>query len=322
MKISIIIPVYNAEETLERCLNSVILQKDVSIEIICINDGSKDNSLKILKEYEEKYDNIVVINQDNKGVSEARNAGLEIAKGDYIMFVDADDYLLENSLSTIDLSKELDLYKFGFAFLDNKVYSETKYEDKKICLNDNNFGEVFANILNNVDENMVWGQLFKRELLNNVRFDKKFFYGEDILFNSYVLAKVKTIKYISSVIYYYERRDNSVTKNFSYESIKNKILNLTYIFVEMQENISKYTKQIQIKSMIEIVPQIIIISHKNFDFIYDNQFIEEVFKNISMKDIPVVRYKMAYYLLQKKEKLAFKIYSRIFLILKKIKNRT
>ncbi|MBO5398561.1 MAG: glycosyltransferase [Clostridia bacterium] len=322
MRISIIIPVYNAEETLERCLNSVILQKDVSTEIICINDGSKDNSLKILKEYETKYDNIVVINQDNKGVSEARNAGLEIAKGDYIMFVDADDYLLENSLSTIDLSENLDLYKFGFAFLDNKVYSETKYEDKKICLNDNNFGEVFANILNNVDENMVWGQLFKRELLDNVRFNKKYFFGEDILFNAYVLTNVKTIRYISSIIYYYERRDNSVTKNLSYESIKNKILNLTYMFSEMQEKIGKYEKQIQIKSMIEIVPQIIMIHNKNIDFIYDNKFMCEAFKNVSVKDIPVRRYRIPFLLLKNKRKIIFKIYSKFYILAKKIKNRS
>lgn len=322
MKISIIIPVYNAEETLERCLNSVLSQKDVSTEIICINDGSKDNSLKILKEYEEKYDNIVVINQDNKGVSEARNAGLEIAQGDYIMFVDADDYLLENSLSTIDLSEELDLYKFGFAFSNNNVYSETKYEDRKICLNDNNFGEVFANILNNVDENMVWGQLFKREILSNVRFDKKYFFGEDILFNAYALRNVNTIRYINSIIYYYERRDNSVTKNYTYESIKAKIVNLSDIFAEMADKFSKYTKQIQIKSMIEIVPQIIMISHKNLDFIYDHQFMCEALKNVFAKDIPIRRYRIPFLLLKNKRKIIFKIYSKLYILAKKIKNRT
>ena len=95
--LSVIIPVYNVEPYLEQCLDSVINQTYKNLEIICINDGSTDNSLKILEKYQKKDNRIKLINQKNKGLSEARNAGLDVAKGEYIAFVDSDDYLELNA---------------------------------------------------------------------------------------------------------------------------------------------------------------------------------------------------------------------------------
>ena len=95
--LSVIIPVYNVEPYLEQCLDSVINQTYKNLEIICINDGSSDNSLKILEKYQKKDSRIKLINQKNKGLSEARNAGLDVAKGEYIAFVDSDDYLELNA---------------------------------------------------------------------------------------------------------------------------------------------------------------------------------------------------------------------------------
>jgi len=92
MKISVIIPIYNMGEYLEECLDSVVRQTLIEIEIICINDGSTDHSLSILKKYEKKYDNIVIVDQKNMGVAAARNKGLDIAKGEYVNFMDPDDY--------------------------------------------------------------------------------------------------------------------------------------------------------------------------------------------------------------------------------------
>ena len=91
MKLSIIIPVYNVEKYLPKCLDSILNQSFKDFEIICINDGSSDNSLKILEEYKDKR--IIIINKENAGSGVARNAGLEIAKGEYIFFVDGDDWL-------------------------------------------------------------------------------------------------------------------------------------------------------------------------------------------------------------------------------------
>ena len=123
-KISVIVPVYNVEKYLKRCLNSLVNQTYTNIEIICVNDGSKDNSLNILNEYAQKDNRIVVISQENQGQGIARNKGLEIAKGDYIGFIDPDDFidvaietggivLIKNSLK--DIVKALSIAKKTFA---------------------------------------------------------------------------------------------------------------------------------------------------------------------------------------------------------------
>jgi len=96
--ISIIIPVYNCENYIEDCIKSLLLQKKISTEIIFINDGSTDNSKSIIEKYKKQYDNIVLINQENQGAATARNRGIEIASGTYILFVDADDIVIEDSL--------------------------------------------------------------------------------------------------------------------------------------------------------------------------------------------------------------------------------
>ncbi len=93
VKISVIIPIYNSEKYLSECLESIINQTFKDIEIICINDGSKDNSLNILNEYLKKDNRIIIVNQKNSGVSSARNKGIRLSTGDFISFIDSDDYL-------------------------------------------------------------------------------------------------------------------------------------------------------------------------------------------------------------------------------------
>ena len=100
-KISVIVPVYNVEKYLSECLDSVLSQDEKDIEVICVNDGSTDKSLEILKEYKEKDDRIIIVTQDNKGLAEARNSGLNVAKGEYIFFLDSDDKMREGTLSKL-----------------------------------------------------------------------------------------------------------------------------------------------------------------------------------------------------------------------------
>ena len=114
MKLSLIIPVYNVEKYLEECLDSVIMQIIVDMEIILIDDGSKDNSGKICDKYAEKYNFIKVVHKKNEGVSVARNTGIKMAQGNYIFFLDSDDMLAPNILKKIeeDVKSELDLYSY------------------------------------------------------------------------------------------------------------------------------------------------------------------------------------------------------------------
>lgn len=144
MKISIIIPVYNIEQHLEECLDSVIKQTLPEKEIICINDGSTDDSLMILKRYQNRYDNIIVIDQMNMGVAKARNKGLEIANGEYAAFMDPDDYYPENDIleNLYKLAKEHDVRICGgsLLMLQNEkqitefddFHNKLKFEENKI----------------------------------------------------------------------------------------------------------------------------------------------------------------------------------------------
>ncbi len=151
-KISIIVPVYNVEKYLRKCLDSLVNQTLNDIEIICINDGSKDSSLNILNEYAQKDSRIRLINQDNLGVSAARNAGLAVAKGEYVMFVDSDDYL---ELQTCELAYnkilelDADLLVFDYTKLYNSHKEEslfTKNFSNNECFLFNESPEVFYNI--------------------------------------------------------------------------------------------------------------------------------------------------------------------------------
>ena len=100
-KVSIIVPAYNAEKNIEQCINSIENQTYKDIEIIIINDGSKDNTQKISENLKKIYKNIIVVNQENKGVSQSRNTGIDKATGEYIMFVDSDDFIEKNMIETI-----------------------------------------------------------------------------------------------------------------------------------------------------------------------------------------------------------------------------
>lgn len=113
-KVSIIVPVYNASEYLSRCIESILNQGDPSFELIIVDDGSTDTSLAIARHYEQIDSRILVIHQTNSGASAARNAGLDCAEGDWILFVDADDWILPNSLACITESPDSDLIFFGF----------------------------------------------------------------------------------------------------------------------------------------------------------------------------------------------------------------
>ena len=124
MKVSVIIPVYNVEKYLEECLDSVVNQTLKEIEIICINDGSIDNSVKILEKYRDKYSNIKVINQKNLGVGRARNVGVKLAKGEYIFFLDSDDYIEVDALEKCYI--EAKQHRLDVVLIDSKSYVKLK----------------------------------------------------------------------------------------------------------------------------------------------------------------------------------------------------
>ena len=185
--ISIIIPVYNAEKFIKRCLDSIINQTYKNIEVICINDGSTDNSLKILKEYEKKYFFIRVYNQKNCGSGKTRNRGIDLSKGNYITFVDADDYIEKDYISKF-ISK---YYNMDIVICGYKKYDENmNFLIKKIPSDSDIDYFKFSS---------TCCKLYNKKFLqkNNIRFsDRKI--GEDVFFTlkCYSLTcRVNKVKY-------------------------------------------------------------------------------------------------------------------------------
>ncbi|MBU8883071.1 glycosyltransferase [Kaistella sp. DKR-2] len=184
MKVSIIIPVYNASKYLAECLESVLVQTFTDIEMICINDGSTDDSLEILKEFQNRDSRIVIIDQKNKGVSAARNAGLEVAKGEYICFLDSDDFLVKDALSRIEYSSNYDLIINDFSY----------YTDGNLVRINNRQGNWKAKEL--LPKYLLWdvklrlgSYLVKKTIVerNDISFRSGTAYGEDWEFNTLIL---------------------------------------------------------------------------------------------------------------------------------------
>lgn len=220
MFISFIVPVYNVEKYLPECLDS-LLDQDIpkeDYEIICVNDGSTDGSMSILQNYAQKYSNIRIIDQENGGICVARNTGVDAARGEYIWFVDSDDFIQRNCLGDLKRLAEktqCDRVSFG-------VYSfrEMLSEEE---LNEVKQGRLLTNTgLNNI---AVWNNLFR--LLHLKKYDLRFHpelrYAEDgIYMFEFSLVDHVEVQY-KNVCYYYRLRAKSLTTANTYADMKNKI---------------------------------------------------------------------------------------------------
>lgn len=229
--VSIIIPIYNTGKYLQRCLDSIIHQSLLDIEIICINDSSTDNSLEILKEYAEKDDRIKLIDfKENKGVSVARNAGIDIAKGEYLSFVDSDDCIdlkFYEKLYNKAIEGSADIVKGNLRYIDenNKTLNDFKNLNDKIRENKFNFNCNFSSAI------------YKASLIksNQIVFQPDISCGEDRLFQIMALLNSNKIEIIDDVYYNYIRHTNSLTTNNNdiYKKSKDRIAVLTLILREL-----------------------------------------------------------------------------------------
>ena len=208
-KISVIIPIYNVEKYLRRCLDSVGKQSFKDIEIICINDGSPDNCLKILDEYAARDKRIVVINKKNAGVSAARNDGIKIAHGKYIHFLDADDFIDSDyyqKMYDAAIKNSADIVCSGFV-TNTKYARDLKYTYDFVA------DDLNAKIRRSYafTDGYVWRYLFDRRFLvkNKLLFDTKMISQEDVIFVLNAIAVSNRISFVSGTYYHYMFNDMS-----------------------------------------------------------------------------------------------------------------
>ena len=217
--ISIIIPIYNKEKTLSRCIDSVLHQSYAleSMEIICVNDGSLDRSTELLKKYERK--GVIVINNDkNLGVSRTRNIGIKRATGRYILFLDADDYISENTIHDIivffdEIKEEVDIVTYNIYTVNGRKINQGKRGIKytKNCIIDLRENPDFSQTTMNI--------CIKNNM--NIFFDENFSLAEDQLFNTNVVKAKAKIGWCATAAYYYDRdHSTSPSANITYYSLE------------------------------------------------------------------------------------------------------
>lgn len=243
-KVSIIVPVYNVENYLHNCLSSISNQTFKNIEIICINDGSTDNSSEILEEYAKNDQRISIITQKNGGLGFARNIGMEHAKGKYILFIDSDDFIeltaVEKSYNNIvSNNSDLAIFKFSRFDEDNITYSQTGFPL------DNEFGDINYNMFTFNYKDIkrfvlntsfsTWSKIYRKDFLE--KFDSNFQVGiayEDVLFHVKSLLNASSISFIPYFLYNYRISNSS--------SIMNNKSNIGDIF-KVCDDVEKYLKK-------------------------------------------------------------------------------
>ncbi len=241
--VSFIVPVYNVEKYLSRCLDSLVKQSGADFEILCVNDGATDTSPEILKEYEMRYPSLIrVLNKENGGLSDARNFGLERAKGEIIAFVDSDDYLREDYLSLCipKMQKEgLDLLLTDF-YYDYDSGKRIPVKARKGLSEDGKKEALLA-------APMAWMRLYRRSLLEKVRFVKGIYY-EDLEMTPEMILLAEKVGFLDESVYYYYQREGSImrqdTFNKKFLDIF-KVLDRVYQKFEEKGALEEYHKEIE-----------------------------------------------------------------------------
>lgn len=218
--VSIVIPIYNVEKYLRRCLDSVIKQNtDLEYEIICINDGSKDACAEILSEYAKLYKNLKVIHKENTGLSDTRNIGVDLAQGEYIMFVDSDDFISENTIEEVykyAKAHNSDVLIFDFARYIENIHGYQINTFPNICnrYRENSFNvETADSFVYRFVPVSAWAKLYKRELIKDIKFEKGLHY-EDVPYWSLVYTSAKRVNYLNKFFYFYTlNRQDAIMSN-------------------------------------------------------------------------------------------------------------
>lgn len=292
-KVSVIVPIYNAEIYIDKCIQSIINQTLKDIEIILVDDGSTDKSVEISNKYAENDKRIKVIKKKNKGASSARNYGISVATGDFITFVDSDDFIEKDMLESLyseAIDNKCDVILSGIKIVKD---SNIEYEfttDSKIYTKQEVF-KLFYFDKEPFSPNYACGKLIKRSVCNKVKFREDIFLMEDALFSMELFINCSNnIMFLKKYLYNYVQRDGSASKHFSKKRIT------SFYALEELLNLAKGIDSKYEKSFLKVYSKLILsILQDIISFDFQNNK-EEYFKisrslnkhyidNIRSKDI-------------------------------------
>ena len=305
--LSIIIPIYNSEKSIERLITSVKEQKiNLNYEIIIINDGSTDSSETICQKIERQYSDVIYKRINNSGVSAARNLGIKLSKGKYIMFADSDDYYTSEGMNNIleKLEDDIDLiitsYKrinangkdYKIKRMNNKIYEKEE------------FGTLIEKAQNNNMFNQIWNKIYRKDIIenNNIVFEDNMLLGEDYRFNLKYIQYTKRVKVVDRVMYNYINSDTGLNLRYTTERLEINLENLK-ILKEFFEKNNYNMDYIENKYFITIISGINnICKNEQKKFIKEN--LKKLCNNIEIKQILLktnkIRSQILYYILDKK----------------------
>lgn len=288
--ISVIVPIFNAEKYLHRCIKRILAQDYTDYELLLIDDGSTDNSGTICDEYAIKDNRIRVFHKENGGVSSARNWGLDNAIGEYIMFVDSDDYMLPGMLevmvSTLK-AKSADLVVCGTTETGGGYWRPIADVDYSI----NQLKENFVSLLHTELLSPPWNKIYKKEIIGSNRFCEDISFGEDLLFNIQYLEKCENISFIKESPFYHEKEnENSLVVKFN----RNRLLDIERVWVvvdrfsEDKEGLySKYLRDLTV-----YVRQL--LKTKQYSWLEKKNILDEWSSVALIKSLNLFNYKIYY----------------------------
>ena len=225
--VTLIIPIYNAERYLRRCLDSVVEQTYADMEVLLMNDGSKDGSLAICREYEEKDLRFRVIDKENTGVSDTRNKAIQLARGTYLQFLDSDDWLTPDateSLAEAARADDCDLVVADFYRVNGKRYVEKKHIKKTHVMTREEFAMEMAEDPADFYYGVMWNKLYRKSILleHQIQCDTSMNWCEDFVLNLQMIRHAERFRALQKPIYYYMKRKGSLvsTEAVSTEAVK------------------------------------------------------------------------------------------------------
>ncbi|KDE41136.1 Glycosyltransferase [Nitrincola lacisaponensis] len=294
IRFSIIIPAFNSEKYIGRCLNSILKQNSTEYEVIVVNDGSEDDTLNEIKKFEESL-NIKIINNNNQGVSCARNIGLDNSKGQYVIFIDSDDYILPGYLEY--LNKLVANKEYDCIFLNYNLGVLGKIHERESCVfqisGDVSNEKTMEMFLEGKISNSPWDKVFNKRTLKEIRFCPGITVGEDALFCCQVLSESSENYIVDKSFYVYMQDTSGVTQR---KFTAKKLNDISDVMIKIGKiiDLSVYKKKYHLMVFNQMVGYI--FNRRFLSNILSNESLVffDSLKHISINDIGTIKKKYAY----------------------------
>lgn len=317
--ISIIVPVYNGEKYLYECLESIRNQTLENIEVIIINDGSIDSSMEIARKFNNIDNRFRIIEGLNKGVSNARNLGIEYSNGEYIGFVDCDDIIEPNMFEVLyNIAEKYDekvIVASGFDnIMNGNLKKEIYYEQNISKFNEDD--AIIQLFSNNLVQGFVWNKLYRKSMINNIRFNDNIHAYEDLLFNFEIFTENNAnLVLVNNKFYHYRLNDEGCMFSINFSNKKLTALDAYEIILEnsnIKEKSYEYIKSYYVLVNIILISNILKSDDRKKDF-YINQLIFNLkkYKKEFLKSNINIKYKIGYIIIKISPKLFNYINSKI-----------